>query len=263
MDVRGILDDLVAEHDVLDALLADEPDESWRELTPSSGWNVADQIAHLTYFDRAATMAIGDPAGFAVARDQLLDEVMAAGGSMDGPTLEWSDELGADELLSEWRRARAELVAAALVLSDDTRVPWYGPPMSAKSFLTARLMETWAHGQDIVDALGVTRPAADRLVHIVRLGVITRSWAYANRGLEPPEAALRIELTLPSGDVFSAGDPDADERITGPAEDFCLVVTQRRHFSETRLVVEGDAAVEWMTIAQAFAGPPTDGPAPL
>lgn len=261
MDVRGILDDLVAEHEALDEVVADLAPEAWTTATPSPGWDVADQIAHLTYFDRAARQAIGDPAGFEAARDQLIEDVVA-GGSMDGPTLDWSRGLPAAELLAEWRRSRAELVAAALTLAEDTRVPWYGPSMGSKSFLTARLMETWAHGQDVVDALGATRRSGDRLRHIARLGVITRGWSYANRGLEPPAVEVRVELELPSGDRFDAGPPDAVERITGPAEDFCLVVTQRRHPRDTALHIEGDAAGEWMAIAQAFAGSPTDGPAP-
>lgn len=260
MDVRGILDDLVAEHEALDAVVADLAPEAWATPTPSPGWTVADQFAHLTYFDRAARRAIDDPAGFEAERDQLIETVVAAGGSMDGPTLDWARELAGDELLAEWRRGRAELVAAAMALADDTRVPWYGPSMGAKSFLTARLMETWAHGQDVVDALGATREAGDRLAHVARLGVITRAWSYANRGMDPPGSEVRVELTLPSGEQFESGDPTAADRISGSVEDFCLVVTQRRHHLATGLVVEGDAAREWMEVAQAFAGPPTQGP---
>jgi len=262
MDVRGILDDLVAEHDALDSVVAELTPDTWATPTPSPGWSVADQIAHLTFFDRAATRAIGDPAGFEVERDRLIEAVIAAGGSMDGPTLDWSRVLSADELLGEWRRARSELVAASLTLAEDTRVPWYGPSMGAKSFLTARLMETWAHGQDVADALGVRRVVGDRLAHIARLGVITRGWSYANRGLEPPDVEVRVELVLPSGAPFEAGDRGAVERITGAAEDFCLVVTQRRHPDDTSLRVDGESAREWLEIAQAFAGAPTDGPAP-
>jgi uncharacterized protein (TIGR03084 family) len=137
--------------------------------------------------------------------------------------------------------------------------------MSKRSFLTARLMEAWAHGQDVVEAAGAERPPTDRLRHVAQLGVITRGWSYKNRGLEPPDGQVRVELAAPSGDVWTWGDADGsitgDDLVSGPAEDFCLVVTQRRHVDDTRLAVRGPLAREWMECAQAFAGPATTGPA--
>ncbi|MEO7556235.1 MAG: maleylpyruvate isomerase family mycothiol-dependent enzyme, partial [Acidimicrobiales bacterium] len=146
-------------------------------------------------------------------------------------------------------------------------LPWYGPPMSVRSFATARLMETWAHGQDILDGLTAAgapaeRPPTDRLRHLCRLGWSTRLWSYAVRGAEPPIESVRVELTLPSGTPWNAGDDDATSIVRGSAEDFCLVVTQRRNVADTALDVNGDAASSWMAIAQCFAGPPTLPPAP-
>jgi uncharacterized protein (TIGR03084 family) len=135
--------------------------------------------------------------------------------------------------------------------------------MGAKSFLTARLMECWAHGQDIVDTVGAHRPASDRLRHIARLGYLTRGWSYRNRRLEPPEGDVAVVLIAPSGETWTFGDDGGDgNRIEGSAEDFCLVVTQRRNVADTALVVRGERAADWMRVAQAFAGPATDGPAP-
>lgn len=142
------------------------------------------------------------------------------------------------------------------------RLPWYGPPMSALSFTTARLMETWAHGQDIFDALGLRRAPTDRLRHIAHLGVTTFGWSYINRGLYVPRIHVRVKLVAPSGALWTWGPEDALERITGPAEDFCLVVVQRRHIDDTRLESSGDGARDWMLKAQCFAGPPSDGPEP-
>ncbi len=132
--------------------------------------------------------------------------------------------------------------------------------MGGKSFLTARLMEAWAHGQDVVDAVGGNRPATDRLRHIAQLGVITRGWSYANRRMEAPEADVDVVLAAPSGATWTWGPGDAADAVRGSAEDFCLVVTQRRHADDTGLQLVGDAARDWMVRAQAFAGPPTDGP---
>jgi uncharacterized protein (TIGR03084 family) len=134
--------------------------------------------------------------------------------------------------------------------------------MGALSFATARLMETWAHGQDVADALGVARPGTPRLRHIAHLGVRTRPFSYTVRGRPVPGADVRVELTPPDGGVpWAWGNPSLTDRVTGPALDFCLVVTQRRHVEDTALAVEGDGAREWLAIAQAFAGAATLTPA--
>ena len=171
-------------------------------------------------------------------------------------------EMAPDQLLDRWRSNRAALAQASATLADDTRISWYGPSMGAKSFLTARLMECWAHGQDVADALGVDRVPTDRLRHIAQLGFITRGWSYLNRGLEPPTVPVRVELAAPSGDTWEFGPGDAGESIVGPAADFCLVVTQRRHADDTGLAVTGASARQWMDKAQAYAGPASDGPSP-
>lgn len=259
MPVADLVADLHAEHEALDAVVAPLPPDRWGAATPSPGWSVADQIAHLAFFDDTAATAITDPERFASATATLLDAV-TAGEDMDELTLAWSRQLHAPELLTRWRTNRARLLEAAATLDDTQRVPWYGPSMGAKSFVTARLMETWAHGQDVVDAVGARRVATDRLRHIAQLGVITRAWSYVNRGLDVPEGVVAVELTGPSGATWVWNDGGDAGVVRGPAEDFCLVVTQRRHIDDTDLTTEGDAARHWMEHAQAFAGGPTDGP---
>jgi uncharacterized protein (TIGR03084 family) len=258
--VADLTADLAAEHDALDAVVADLPDAAWATPTPSPGWTVADQIAHLAYFDRTAALAITDPDGFAAEVAAMASQ--AASGDVMDVLLAPYRAMSPAAVLDAWRTARAELVAATIVLADDARVPWYGPPMSAKSFITARLMETWAHGQDVVDALGVHREPTDRLRHIAQLGVITRGWSYVVRGRSVPEAPVDVVLRAPSGATWTWGDATAAQRIEGPAVDFCLVVTQRRNVADSTLVVTGDDARDWMGIAQAFAGGATEHPPP-
>lgn len=258
MSVHDVASDLLAEHDALDRVVALLPAEAWAMPTPSVTWTVADQIGHLTYFDGTATLAITDPDAFAVARDDLVASEDGGATLTLGPCRAMSPV----EVLAAWRENRRRLADAAATLADDARVVWYGPSMGAKSFLTARLMETWAHGQDVVDTVGAHRPSTDRLRHIAQLGFITRGWTYVNRGLVPSEAPVFVELVAPSGATWTWGPDDASDRVSGPAEAFCLVVTQRRHVDDTALVVEGASAREWLLYAQAFAGPPTDGPAP-
>lgn len=124
---------------------------------------------------------------------------------------------------------------------------------------TARLMETWAHGQDIVDALGVQRVATDRIRNVAHIGVRTRDFAYLIRDLTPPDEPFRVELAGPSGDLWAWGPDDAAQHVVGPALDFCLLVTQRRHRDDLALVATGLEAERWLGIAQAFAGPPGAG----
>lgn len=251
--------DLVAEQDALDDIVANITDDQWQRSTPSRGWNVRDQIAHLTFFDHSGATAILQPDRFQESVDELVASVQH--GPIDEFTLGPLRRLSPRDLLGAWRRGREHLNDAASTLSVETRVPWYGPSMGAKSFLTARLMETWAHGTDVVDALGATRAVTDRLRHVAQLGFITRKWSYRVRGEEAPEDEVRLELAGPDGKLWIWGPDDAVDLIKGSAEDFCLVVTQRRHVDDTSLET-GELGRHWLVRAQAFAGGPSDGPQP-
>jgi uncharacterized protein (TIGR03084 family) len=261
MDVTDVLADLLAEQQTLDDIVADLDAAQWQLATPSPGWTIADQIGHLTYFDATAALAVLDPPAFQEAMTSLLSSGGSGEQSADAVVLGPYRAMSHDDLLEAWRTNRAALADAGETLDNDTRVGWYGPSMGAKSFLTARLMEAWAHGQDIVDTVGASRPGTDRLRHIAQLGFITRGWTYMNRGLDVPTTPVRAELTLPSGEVLRFGPDDAPESIVGAALDFCLVTTQRRHVDDTDLVVTGDSARDWMEKAQLFAGPSSTGPA--
>ncbi|MCB1040284.1 MAG: TIGR03084 family protein [Acidimicrobiales bacterium] len=264
MDVADVLADLLAEQAALDAVVVDLTDEQAQLPTPADRWTIADQLSHLTYFDHNAALAIRDPEAFPATVHALIEAAAGGDEAVDEFEMGAWRRLPAAELLEVWREGRSDLEGAARTLGDADRVAWYGPSMGSKSFLTARLMECWAHGQDVVDALradgaAVDRPATDRLAHIARLGYLTRGWSYINRGMSPPDGDVAVVLDAPSGAVWSFGDSETD-RVSGPAEDFCLVVTQRRHVDDTALEVEGDVARDWMVRAQAFAGPATDGP---
>lgn len=253
--VHAICADLTAEHQSLDVLVA-RADLTVR--TPAPSWTIADQLSHLAYFDEQALRALTDPDGFARSVDGLLEQLRAG---VD-PSIRRGRDLGSVELLDWWRRASAELRAAAVDVDPRSRVPWYGPTMGARSFVTARLMETWAHGQDVADALGVPGEATARLRHVAHIGVGARAFSYVAHGRELPSAPVRVELTAPAGELWTWGDEGAADVVRGPALDFCLLVTQRRHRDDVRLSVVGPAADEWLDIAQAFAGPPGPGRRP-
>ncbi len=260
----SVRSDLLDEQAALDSIVSGLTDEQWALPTASPRWSVADQIGHLAFFDETAAWAIADEDRFRASLAGLGPALApdATPDAVDNVTLGAYRAMEPTALVSAWRANREQLAEASSTLADDTRVIWYGPSMGAKSFLTARLMECWAHGQHVVDAVGAEREATDRLQHIAQLGFITRGWTYVNRGLDAPTAEVRVELVAPSGDTWTFGADDAEQSVVGAALDFCLVVTQCRHVDATDLVVTGDDARDWMTKAQAFAGSPTDGPPP-
>src|SRR5215471_18870260 len=258
VDMTALAADLAAESAVTRALVAGLDEAGWHTPTPATGWDIADQIAHLAYFDEIAVRSAVRPAEFRAA----LAEAQAAGGiDPDAIAARFRGRSGA-QLLDWFDAARAELFATFTGLDPRARLPWFGPAMSAASALTARLMETWAHTQDIADALGVSREPSLRLRHVAHIGVGARAFSYAVRGKTQPPDPVRVELTAPDGALWAWGRAEAEDRVTGPALDFCLLVTQRRHRDDLALAVEGPAATEWMAIAQAFAGAPGPGRPP-
>jgi uncharacterized protein (TIGR03084 family) len=247
--------DLRAESDELDALVADLPAARWAEATPAPGWTIAHQIAHLLWTDRVALIAVTDDAGFAAVLEQAAKNPTAF---VD----EGAEELAGvapEQLLADWRATRGRLHDELLAVPDGRKLPWFGPPMSAASMATARLMETWAHGLDVADTLGVKRPATARLRSIAHIGVRTRDFAFAINGLDVPAEPFRVELRAPDGSTWSWGPEDAAQRVSGSAEDFCMLVTQRRPRSALGVNAIGADAETWLDIAQAFAGPPGTG----
>jgi len=247
--------DLAAEHEELDDLVAPLPVDDWSRATLAAGWTVRDQIVHLASVDEIAGRVAAAPGAFTEGLPELF------GDDWSGDPLTRSAELDVPGVLAWWRAARTEMLAGFAELSPGVRLPWFGPPMGVLSFATARLMETWAHGQDVVDALGLHRAPTDRLRHVAHLGVRTREFSFRVRGLEPPSASARVELAAPSGAIWVWGPDDAPDRVRGRAEDFCLVVTQRRHLDDVGLEVRGPSARDWLLVAQAFAGGPTETPA--
>jgi uncharacterized protein (TIGR03084 family) len=258
VDLPSLTADLLAETDVTIRMLEPLSAADWDRPTPSPGWTIRDQVTHLAYFDDTAAMAVTDPARFRVEADEL----MALGDHFPDHVAARFRHLPGSETLDWFRAARTRLLATVAGADPRLRLPWYGPPMSLASAVTARLMETWAHGQDIADAVGVTREPTARLRHVAHLGVGTFGFTHALHGVDTPTAPVRVDLRAPDGDRWTWGPPDAADRVTGTALDFCLVVTQRRHLDDTALQVTGRTARAWLVIAQAYAGRAGEGRAP-
>jgi uncharacterized protein (TIGR03084 family) len=246
-DVAALIGDLEAEQLGLQSVVAEIDEEHWLAPTPAWGWDVRDTIAHLADTDemaidtaRGGPYAINDVATRAASSADVTYHGVLRGRRLAG------SEVGA-----WWKRTSAAERSMLRHLVADARVPW-GLGMRTPSFVTARLMETWAHGLDVRHALGVAAVDTDRLAHVAWLATRALPYAYSFAGLEPPAAPLRVELSLPSGASWMLGPEDAADRITGPAGDYCRVFVHRLPFADTNLVIEGAAARSAVAVARAF-----------
>jgi uncharacterized protein (TIGR03084 family) len=254
-DLAALLDDLSAECADLDRIVAPLPEDEWTRPTPASGWTIAHQIGHLMWTDDVATLSATDAQAFA----KLVRDALPRALTFVDEAAEQATTIPPVQLLEQWRHGRTGLADALLQVPAGTKLPWFGPPMSPESMISARLMETWAHGQDVADALTLTRTPTARLRNIAHIGVRTRNFAYMVHELTAPAEEFRIELTAPGGELWTWGLDSATQRVNGPALDFCLLVTQRRHRDDLDLRAVGADADEWLGIAQAFAGPAGTG----
>jgi uncharacterized protein (TIGR03084 family) len=257
-DMHVLADDLAAETVVLRNLVTGLGEDGWRAPTPAAGWAIGDQFSHLAFFDDAAIRSATDPEGFATE----LEHVVTAGQLTPDTIADRYRALTGAELLAWFDSSRRRLIRVFAELDPALRLPWFGLPMSAASSLTARIMETWAHGQDVADTLGQERAATGRLRHIAHIGVRAMPYSFAANGLEVPHEPVRVELAAPGGDRWTWGPEQAANQVRGPALDFCLLVTQRRHRDDLAILADGHVAEQWLTIAQAFAGPPGPGRQP-
>lgn len=250
-----VLADLAAEGDEMETRVAGLDESGWRTPTPARGWDVATSVAHLAWTDRCAIAAATDKRAW---DDLVVAAVADSDGFVDAQAYAGARAPGT-AILADWQRGRGRLAEVLREVPAGHKLPWFGPPMSPASMATARFMETWAHGLDVAEGLGLAVEPTDRIRHVAHIGVRTRDFAFGNHGLEPPSDEFRVDLVSPSGDTWAWGPEAAAQTVTGSAYDFCLLVTQRRNRADVDLVAEGAEATTWLEIAQAFAGPPGKG----
>lgn len=251
--------DFLAESEALDTALDGLEPEEYARPTQFKGWTINDVLVHLHFWNRAADLSATDPDAFASLAARVTNALQSGGGLR--PVENADIALRGLALREAWIGHARAMAARWAQMDPKTRLAWVGPSMSARSSITARQMETWAHGFEVFDALGRQRIETDRIRNIVVLGINTFGWSHQVNGLPVPDTMPGLELTAPSGDVWSFGDVSAG-RIAGPAVDFAAVVTQTRALADTALKVDGPVAETWMRHAQCFAGPPETPPAP-
>jgi enediyne biosynthesis protein E11 len=255
---NNVFADLIAEGDALDAVVAGLEPGQWALPTPAPGWTIAHQIAHLASVSRIAGAAASDPEAFKAQISGAAQDFDAAVAALLAPYLASSPE----ELLGRWRAERAAATEALAAVPGDQVVPWLARPLPPAVLASAGIMELFAHGQDIIDAVGANRQYTDRIGHLVAFAVRTWDFGYLARGLTPPEREFRFEITAPSGTRWEFGPADASQKVSGPAVDFCFLVTRRRHREDLAIVAEGAEANHWLDIAQAYRGSPGPGRSP-
>jgi len=246
----------------LASLLAPLPDSAFRLVTGFKDWTIENVLQHVHHLNHVAVLSLQDPAAFAEHAAQM-QAAREGGKRLIDFQAEWLDGLAGRALFDAWRDYVEETATAFGAADPSARVKWFGPDMSVRSSITARLMETWAHGQEVYDVLGVVRANTDRIRNIAVIGVNTYGWTFANRGEAVPAPAPHVRLVAPSGAVWTFNDESAEERVEGSAEAFCQVVTQVRNVADTDLRTQGANARAWMSKAQCFAGAPQEPPAPL
>ncbi len=259
MTQRDVFADLTAEAAEVDQLLDGLSDEDWARPTPAPGWTVADQIAHLAFIFRLAGTAASDHETFQAMTSAVTAETFEA--AVNGALAEFRND-PPEVLRNRWRAERDAAIKALAVVPPDRPVPWLVRPLPPAVLASAGMMECFAHGQDIADALGSTRTHTDRIWHLVWFATLTWDFGYQARGLPTPDTQFRFELAAPEGGTWEFGPAGAEQRITGPAEDFCLLVTRRRHRDDLAITATGDIAQAWLDIAQAYRGPAGAGRRP-
>ena len=253
--------DFRAEADELHAFLTTLEEHDWSRPTTFQRWTPWDVVAHLHLYDQVSLASLAGGDAFADERNKLVGRI-AKGTTNADLARERFGSLGARDLLARWIEGARDLSPPRAASDPKRRLPWVGPDMGVRMFTTARLMETWAHGQEVYDLVRVERRPTDRLRHIAEIGVRTYAWTFVNRKLEVPGPAPYVRLVAPSGAIWEWNEPSDTNRVAGSALEFCQTVTQVRNFLDTKLEVTGDIAMRWMAIAQCFAGGAADPPKP-
>ena len=258
--MREILSDLVAEEQQLDQFLQSLSTRQWKLKTPDIGWTIQDQVSYLAYVENFAAQVIAEgEARIKAEKITDIDEWVARGpaegrGQRHQEVIEW------------WRHGRADVVDALSRMLATDRIPWLYGDMSARSFATMRLMETWSHGLDIkVAILERMTPLPEeeleedeedsladtaRLRHIAWLGHKSLPFAFEEAGETFPDTGIRVELMGPRYAAWRFGPEDTDQVIRGMAGDWCRVVAQRQDASETGLKAVGESAERALEIAK-------------
>ncbi len=254
--MREILSDLVAEQQALDQFLQRISERQWNLPTSAPGWSIKDTVSHLAYTEQFAARVIEQgPSVIKKAKLGDIDEWTALG-VKEGRGMRYQ------QVIEWWRNSRADVVDALSRMDGSDRVHWVAGDMSARAFATLRLMETWAHGLDIKDAMeGLLTfdeeeedPTADtsRIRHIAWLAHRMLPYAFSEAGEKFPQAGIRLELMGPRYARWVYGPDDAEDVIKGVAGEWCRIAVQRLDHGATSLKAEGTNAETALRVVRTY-----------
>lgn len=247
------------ESNVLYTLIAKLDEADYERKTLFKNWSINDILVHLHFWNMSADLSLNKPDEFEAMMKQFFSAIQT--GKLRPHENSVIEERGKD-LLKLWFKLSKKIENDFSAVDPKQRLKWAGPTMSARTCISARQMEVWAHGQAVFDLLGEDRTESDRIKNIVVLGINAFGWTHQVHKLSLPETMPRVHLKSPSGAEWVFGEEDNSQSITGNAFEFAQVVTQTRNIADTHLKINGDAALNWMSHAQCFAGPPEMPPVP-
>ena len=242
--MREILSDLVAEQQFLDQFLQRIPLKDWDKKTRSVGWTIRDTISHLADSEELAASVMTGEADLTRYRstpdlDSLRQEAVDKGRKMrPQDVIEW------------WRGGRAKVVEPLSHMGPEHRLEWIAGSMSARTLATTRLMETWAHGLDIYEALGAEIEDTPRIRHICWLGWKSLPYAFKLAGHD--YVPIRVEVIGPGYVKWVYGPDDAENLIKGSAADWARLSVRRATVKDTRLKVTGEAAQVAVEVVRTY-----------
>lgn len=249
--------DFLEETEILFKLLQSLEEVEFEKSTLFKDWTINDILVHLHFWNMNAHASLNEPTKF----DEMMERFFSAiqSGKLRSYENKVIKERG-HNLLELWYDLSQNLGDDFANVDPKLRVKWAGPDMSARTCISARQMEVWAHGQAVFDLLGKDRPESDRIKNVVILGINAFGWSHSVHGLKVPDEMPFLKLKAPSGERWEFGDASNANQISGDATQFSQVVTQTRNIADTALCVIGNTSEIWMKNAQCFAGPPEKPP---
>jgi uncharacterized protein (TIGR03084 family) len=241
----AIFDDLAAEQDRLDGIVAGLDDVQWATASAAVGWSVADVMLHLAQGDESVVASAGGQSlrvgpGSGASVDEIMNRLVQA------------ERTTPADVYRRWQQARAAALAALRAADPKQPLAWVETPMKPATLATTRLAEVWAHGLDITGPLGIAFPDTARLRNVAWLAHRTLPYALSLNDGGPYD--VFCELTTPDGTAtWRFGPEAADSSITGPAGAFCRVAAQRLAPAESGLVVQGPHGAAALRVLRTYA----------
>ena len=247
------LDKLIHTWDSIAALCADLTEQQWKTMTSCPGWTVQDTLSHLIGVER---LILGLPV--TKHRAGEFDHVKNPIGEFNEHEVDSRRHLPGADVLEEWN----ELIAGGREFFEEAGEDYFNRETMTPTglgtiadFLHVRVLDCWAHEQDMRRALGKpgndAGPAAehtiDRLLRTIPIVVGKRAKTPEGRGIVleitgPVKRFVPVLVTNGRAAVVDkVGDPIATVKMD--SNTFCELAMGRIEPSSATVEVIGDQAL--------------------